>query len=165
MPEKKATARDLAADDAALDAAIGEQKAAEVPDKAQTRAAKKKASASKAAKPSDIAAENAEDRKTILPAGSKKAPGTLQYKGHPLVRCGDELYYGSLDKPFACRLVIKSKHTFQDLEVADKVTISLMNTDPDLPANEAFINTSSRPGLYAAVDLASTWLDRQLRKA
>ena len=32
----------------------------------------------------------------------------MTYKGKPLVRCGNELYYGSMDEPYVIHLVVKS---------------------------------------------------------
>ena len=31
------------------------------------------------------------------------------YKGKPLVRCGDEIYYGSMEDKYVIRMQIKSK--------------------------------------------------------
>ena len=31
------------------------------------------------------------------------------YKGRPLVRCNDEIYYGSMEEPYVIRMQIKSK--------------------------------------------------------
>ena len=30
----------------------------------------------------------------------------MTYKGKPLVRCGNELYYGSMDEPYVIHLVV-----------------------------------------------------------
>ena len=54
----------------------------------------------------------------------------LTYKGKPLVRKGNTLYYGNMYDPYVVMLTIKSTKQFQDMEIADKVTIQLLNTDP-----------------------------------
>ena len=54
------------------------------------------------------------------------------YKGKPLVRCGDTIYYGSMKDKYVVKLEIKSKKKVKDLDVADKVTIQLMYTDPNI---------------------------------
>ena len=56
----------------------------------------------------------------------------MTYKGKPLVRCGNELYYGSMDEPYVIHLVVKSTKDVNGLKVADKVAVQLMATDPDL---------------------------------
>ncbi len=84
------------------------------------------------------------------------------YKGRPLVRCGDELYYGSMAERFVIRMQIKTKKSVGDLEIADKVAIQLMCTDPDLSPRKQLIKASEKTGLYVAMDIAEIWLDRAL---
>ncbi len=85
------------------------------------------------------------------------------YKGKPLVRCGDELYYGSMDQRFVIRMQIKSKKQVGDLEVADKVAIQLLCTDPDLSPRKQLVKSSEKNGLYLALDIADVWLERALK--
>ena len=54
------------------------------------------------------------------------------YKGKPLVRSGDTIYYGSMKDKYVIKMDIKSKKKVGDLEVADKVTVQLMYTDPEI---------------------------------
>lgn len=84
------------------------------------------------------------------------------YKGKPLVRCGDEIYYGSMDQRFVIRLQIKSKKEVNGLEVADKVAIQLLCTDPDLSPRKQLVKSSEKNGLYLALDIADIWLERAL---
>lgn len=84
------------------------------------------------------------------------------YKGRPLVRCGDELYYGSMAERFVIRMQIKSKKTVGDMEIADKVSIQLMCTDPDLSPRKQLIKASEKTGLFVAMDIAEIWLERAL---
>jgi len=85
------------------------------------------------------------------------------YKGKPLVRCGDELYYGSMAERFVIHLVIKSKKTVGDEEIADKVTIQLLCTDPDLSPRKQLVKSSDKQGLYTALDIAEVWLNKALK--
>ncbi|MBQ8056867.1 MAG: hypothetical protein IJ275_00860 [Ruminococcus sp.] len=85
------------------------------------------------------------------------------YKGKPLVRCGDELYYGSMEDRFVIRMQIKSKKEVNGLEVADKVTIQLLCTDPDLSPRKQLVKSSEKSGLYLALDIADVWLERALK--
>ena len=84
------------------------------------------------------------------------------YKGKPLVRCGDEIYYGSIEDKYVIRLVIKSKKEESGTEVADKVAIQLLCTDPDLSPRKQLVKTSEKNGLYLAMDIADIWLERAL---
>ena len=85
------------------------------------------------------------------------------YKGKPLVRCGDELYYGSMEERFVIRMQIKSKKEQNGLQVADKVTIQLLCTDPDLSPRKQLVKSSEKSGLYLALDIADVWLERALK--
>ena len=84
------------------------------------------------------------------------------YKGKPLVRCGDTIYYGSMKDKYVVKLEIKSKKKVQDLYVADKVTIQLMYTDPNIRSRKQIVKSSEKPGLYLALDIADVWLSRAL---
>ncbi len=85
------------------------------------------------------------------------------YKGKPLVRCGDELYYGSMEDRFVIRMQIKTKKEVNGLEVADKVAIQLLCTDPDLSPRKQLVKASEKNGLYLALDIADIWLERALK--
>ena len=85
------------------------------------------------------------------------------YKGKPLVRCGDELYYGSMEDRFVIRMQIKSKKEVNGLQVADKVAIQLLCTDPELSPRKQLVKASEKTGLYLALDIADVWLERALK--
>ena len=84
------------------------------------------------------------------------------YKGKPLVRCGNVIYYGSMKDKYVVKLEIKSKKKVQDMEVADRVTVQLMYTDPNIRARKQIVKTSEKEGLYLAMDIADAWLSRAL---
>ncbi len=86
----------------------------------------------------------------------------LFYKGHPLVRSGNTIYYGSLaDKCVVMMQIITTKQV-GDMTVADKIQVQLLSTDETLPMNERFLKKSEKHGLYNAMDIASIWLERAL---
>ena len=95
-------------------------------------------------------------------AEAKEAKEFSTYKGRPLVRCGDEIYYGNMDEPYVIRLQIKSKKEVGGIEVADKITVQLMATDPYLLPRKAIVKTSEKQGFYLAMDIADIWLCRAL---
>ena len=93
---------------------------------------------------------------------SNQASEYLQYKGKPLVRCGNILYYGNMTDKYVIKMEIKSSEKVGELEMANKVIIQLMDTDPTLRARKQIVKTSERDGLYAAMDIADAWLERAL---
>ncbi len=84
------------------------------------------------------------------------------YKGKPLVRSGDVIYYGSMQDKYVVKLEIKSKKKVQDLDVADRVTIQLMYTDQNIRSRKQIVKSSEKTGLYLAMDIADAWLTRAL---
>ncbi len=84
------------------------------------------------------------------------------YKGKPLVRCGDILYYGSMTDPYVVRLQILSKKKQSGLDVADRIFIQLMRTDTTVQDRKQIVKSSEKNGLYTAIDLADVWLRRAL---
>ena len=93
---------------------------------------------------------------------AKKEASFPTYKGKPLVRCGDVIYYGSMKDKYVVKLEIKSKKKVQDLEVADRVTIQLMYTDASIRSRKQIVKSSEKNGLYLAMDIADAWLTRAL---
>ncbi len=89
----------------------------------------------------------------------------FSYKGKPLVRCGDVIYYGEMKDKFVVKLEIKSKQNSGDLEIADKVFVKLMSTDPDISPRKAIVKTGEKPNLFLALDLGCVWLQKSLKNA
>ena len=96
-------------------------------------------------------------------AGTKngKAEGLI-YKGHPLRRVDNLIYYGTMADKYIIMMQVLSTKKEQDLDVATKVSIQLQLTEPDLKSRDRVIKKSEKDSLYAAMDIASVWLDRAL---
>ena len=92
---------------------------------------------------------------------AKKAEG-LVYKGHPLRRVDNLIYYGTMAEKYIIMMQILSTKKEQDLDVATKVSIQLQLTEPDLKSRDRVTKKSEKDSLYAAMDIASVWLDRAL---
>lgn len=86
----------------------------------------------------------------------------LTYKGKPLVRSGNTLYYGNMSDDYVVMLSISSSKPINDLEVADKVTVQLLSTDPDVRPKDRIIKKSEKKSLYEAMDIGTIWLERAL---
>lgn len=88
----------------------------------------------------------------------------LTYKGKPLVRCGNALYYGNMSDKYVVFLQIMTTKMVNDTEIADRVLIQLLSTDTDLRPRERVIKKSEKQGLYNAMDIGSIWLERSLNE-
>lgn len=95
---------------------------------------------------------------------AEKKQKYLMYKGKPLVRSGNTLYYGDMSEKCVVMLQILSTKTVKDLTVADKVQVQLMSTDPDLRMKERILKKSEKTGLYNAMDIGAVWLERALEE-
>lgn len=89
----------------------------------------------------------------------------LTYKGKPLVRKDNEIYYGDMSEKYIVKLEILSTKKEGDLTAADKVKVLLMLSDTELTLKSRIIKTSEKSGLYEAMDIGSVWLERELKKA
>lgn len=82
------------------------------------------------------------------------------YKGFPLVRKQNEIYYGNMSDEYVVMIQIMQTEKRGDLEVATKCRIYQMSTDPSLNPIEAVLKTSEKNSLYDALDIAYIWLSR-----
>lgn len=84
----------------------------------------------------------------------------LTYKGKPLVRKGNEIYYGDMSEKYVVRFEILSATKNGDLEIADKVLVELLLSDIEMPMKDRIKKSSQKDTLFAALDLGFTWLER-----
>jgi len=80
------------------------------------------------------------------------------YKGLPLVRKGNQLYFGNMYDEFVVQMEVQSTKKVGDLDVADKVIIRKMSTDMTINPLEAIVKTAKKDSLYEALDIACAWL-------
>lgn len=88
----------------------------------------------------------------------------LTYKGMPLVRKGNEIYYGDTSNKFIVKFEILSYKKEDNLEIADKVSVKLIKSDVDIKSKEEAVKESTKDTLFDALDLGFTWLERELAK-
>lgn len=88
----------------------------------------------------------------------------LEYKGHPLRRKDNLIYFGSMSDKYIIMLQILETKKVKDLDVASKVSVQLQLTDPDIKSRDRVVKKSEKDSLYAAMDVASVWLERALSK-
>ena len=93
---------------------------------------------------------------------AEKKNDFLTYKGKRLVRNGNTIYYGDMNDDFVIMMRILSSKEFGDTDLASKVSVQLVNTDPNVSIKEKIVKTSEKKGLYAAMDIADIWLTRAL---
>ena len=86
----------------------------------------------------------------------------LTFKGRPLMRKDNLIYYGSMADSHIIMLQIIDYKTVGDTQVANKVAIQLQLTDPNIKGRAQIVKKAEKLGLYTALDLGAVWLERAL---
>lgn len=86
----------------------------------------------------------------------------LMYKGRPLMRKDNMVYYGSMADEYIVMLQILETKDLADLKLATKVSVQLQRTAPDVKARDRVVKKSEKDGFYTALDVGSVWLERAL---
>ena len=85
----------------------------------------------------------------------------LTYKGHPLMRMENIIYYGSMEDPYIIMMQILDSKQEGDLNVATRISVQLQRT-ANVRLKEKIVKKAEKDNLWHAMDLASVWLDRAL---
>ncbi|MBP5304181.1 MAG: hypothetical protein J6Z00_04780 [Clostridia bacterium] len=84
------------------------------------------------------------------------------YKGRPLVRSGNTIYYGKMNEEYVALFQILTTKEEDGMTIADKVQIQIISTDPTVNPKDRIIKKSDKVGLYAAMEIGTIWLERAL---
>lgn len=88
----------------------------------------------------------------------------LMYKGKPLVRKGNEIFYGDTSEKYIVRFEILSSSKDGNLEIADSVSVQLIKNGSDKPIKERIAKESQKKSLFDALDVGFIWLERALNE-
>ena len=86
----------------------------------------------------------------------------LMYKGRPLMRKDNLVYYGSMADSHIVMLQILESKKINDMDIATKVSVQLQLTDPAARSRDRIVKKSEKDGFYTALDLGCVWLERAL---
>ena len=87
---------------------------------------------------------------------------TLLYKGRPLMRKDNIIYYGSMADPYIVMMQVLETKTVDGQEIASKVSVQLQLTDPSVKSRDRVTKRSEKDGIYSALDVGSVLLERAL---
>ena len=86
----------------------------------------------------------------------------LMYKGHPLMRKENMIYYGSMADSHIVMLQVLDTKKVNDVEIANRVSVQLQLTDPTAKSRDRVVKKSEKVGFYTALDVGCVWLERAL---
>ena len=86
----------------------------------------------------------------------------LTYKGHPLMRKDNMIYYGSMADSHIVMLQILETENVGGEEIAKRVSVQLQLTDPAVKPRDRIVKKGEKAGLFTALDFGCVWLERAL---
>jgi arginyl-tRNA synthetase len=101
-------------------------------------------------------------RGQIMSTAATTTENILEYKGHPLRRKDNLIYYGSMTDKYIIMLQVTETKKVKDMDVATRVIVQLQLTDPNLKSRDRVVKKSEKSSFYAAIDVAAVWLERAL---
>ena len=87
---------------------------------------------------------------------------TLEYKGYPLRRKDNLIYYGRMSDKYIIMLQVTESKPVQDINVATQVVVQLQLTDPNLKSRDRVVKKSEKKSFFEAIDVAAVWLERAM---
>ncbi len=86
----------------------------------------------------------------------------LVYREKPLLREGNTLYFGDFKDNFIVRFTILETEKVNDLDMAKKVVIELLEKSGDSIATAKLVKKAERTSMWAALDIGIYWLEDML---
>lgn len=83
----------------------------------------------------------------------------LIYRGKPLIRDGNVLYFGDFNDNFIARFTILESEKVNDLDMAKKITIELLEKNGDDISKAKLTKKAERTSMWAALDIGIYWLE------
>ena len=84
----------------------------------------------------------------------------FEYKGKPLVRCKNTIYYGDINDKYVVKIESKKTKKVKDVDVSTLVSVEMIDTDENSPITKKIVKISEKAGLYLALDIAGAWMER-----
>lgn len=91
---------------------------------------------------------------------ANKKNSVLQYKGLPLMRKDNVIYYGNTSDSHIIMMQILESKEDKGLKIASRVSVQLQKTSANLSPKERTIKSTEKSSLWSAMDIASIWLKR-----
>ncbi len=84
----------------------------------------------------------------------------ISYKGKPLVRCKNEIYYGDMTEAFVIKFTILSEDNDGE---PNKIKVNLLKSDTTLSDKDRVVKETTKDTMFEALDFGFVWLERALK--
>lgn len=86
----------------------------------------------------------------------------FEYKGKPLVKNGNTIYYGCMQDEFVVMMQILDTKQQDKFTLSNNVLVQLMRTGKNVKPQDMVVKKSEKTGLYSAMEIADIWLTRAI---
>jgi len=87
----------------------------------------------------------------------------LTYKDKPLVRKGNEIYYGDMSEKFVIKFTVLEPKDFSEDKLPTKVSVQLLKSDIQLSEKDRIVKETTKGSMFDALDFGFVWLERALK--
>lgn len=84
----------------------------------------------------------------------------MNYKGKPLVRSKNEIYYGDMSESHVVKFTILETDSNDE---PTKINVQLLKSNTELPDKERVVKESTKSSMFEALDVGFVWLERTLK--
>lgn len=84
----------------------------------------------------------------------------MTYKGKPLVRCKNEIYYGDMAESHVIKFTILS---VDQNDEPNKINVQLLKSNTELKDKDRIVKESTKDTMFEALDVGFVWLQRTLK--
>ena len=93
---------------------------------------------------------------------ANKESKILMYKGKPMFRKDNVIYYGNPEDKYIVVMTEKNYEEINGVKVATSVNVALSTNETKGKGKEKIIKQSDREGIYDALDFGEYWLQDAL---
>ena len=90
------------------------------------------------------------------------AKAGLMYRGHPLRRADNLIYYGSMADKYIVMMQVLESEPLKDISLSSRVSIQLQLTSPTLKSADRVVRSTEKSSMSEAMEFATIWLSRAL---
>ena len=84
----------------------------------------------------------------------------MTYKGKPLVRSKNEIYYGDMAESHVVKFTVLSEDANGE---PTKINVQLLKSNTELSDKDRVVKESTKSSMFEALDVGFVWLERTVK--